>query len=143
MYQDHGAFVHGTRQVKTSEDKIITFLIDSQNGVRRILDHSLTPNASAWRTIARGVRGLIEAEKMSFEVMGLNQVRPRLEQTVRNLHPPRACCARCAKEMQGITVVIQDVDQAYEAAQCTEVAGAWATLAQEATRRKGSSSILV
>ena len=78
---------------------------------RRIIDHSGTPHAPGWRAISRGVRGVLQACGLTWEVWSLAEIRPRLDAMLAQLGPPTERCLRCNVELQGrLSVPVHGID---------------------------------
>ena len=63
----------------------------------------------------------------------MSELRPKVQSLLQELdhYPDTPHCIRCQKELDGLTVITSDIDQAYEACDPTAVAPAWAFWAQK------------
>ena len=115
---------------------------DGHSCWRRILDMSGVPYRSGWRTVARGVRGVVRAVGNSREPFKMATAVPELRCTdaVASLtSEPTCCCVKCGCHRQyKITVITADIDQAFEACRVDAVQPAWVSSALSGAVQSGS-----
>ena len=99
---------------------------------RRVIDTSRTPCQAGWRAIARAVRMVVTTCKVSAEVFNLDSVRHELEKDVKQLRcQATGACLRCGAGLPApLSVVVTDVDQAFEACSASRVMPSWSELLQ-------------
>ena len=116
--------------------------------MRRIIDTCSLPFARGWQTMGRAVRATVEFSGVTREVFSAAAAGPALQRLVRGL--PRAApgtdrhCrrGRCGVVLEGLQLVIADVDQAFEACQGHAVAPAWHQVAEEYRMQYDTNHVL-
>ena len=111
---------------------------------RRVIDTSRTPCQAGWRVIARAVRMVVTTCKVSAEVFNLDGVRQELEKEVKQLNcQATGACLRCGAGLSvPLSVVVTDIDQAFEACSASRVMPSWSVLLQ-LFRQQTQDAVLV
>ena len=122
-------------------------VVQGHSCMRRVIDCSRAPFRFAWRMISRGARGVIASVCVTHELFDLDMLRPMLDARLKALSHSDAgcCCARagCASVLISPSVVVADVDQAFEACSAASVKPAWELFASLYQQKFDTSHIVV
>ena len=112
---------------------------DGHSCMRRVVDDSAIPYRGAWRVLGRGIRGVLEALQ-GREIFNPSVVAPVLEKSLLGLSCTSSVCLACGRAMVApLTVVVADVDQAFECCDAVNVLRSWTIVATEYQRGFGTS----
>ena len=100
--------------------------------MRRVFDFSGDVYSRSWRTLARGIRAILQADPEALEVFDPSRVTVDLHQGMKKLHT-YPTCLRCGKELHGrLNACAADIDQAFEACSGARAVAAWQTALRRA-----------
>ena len=111
---------------------------------RRVVDSSSLPWRSGWKVISRATRGIIINGGGSQEVFDQKLLGQEVWESFERLTAPcLGVCWRCGVQMQRLTIVTGDVDQAFEACSPEEVGKAFHHFRQQFGKNTGTNWIYV
>ena len=88
---------------------------------RRVVDCSQVAWPRAWKAVARGTRGLLRTLNLSHEVFDLSKARHHIDEMVSSIQAHSDMCWKCGTPLHQMSVVVADIDQAFEACESSAV----------------------
>ena len=105
------------------------------------------PHSRGWKTLARGIRGVLVGLPDQHEMFDLTQTADRLRGLSASLNPPTTSCSHCKRckcqLFPQLHVATVDIDQAFEACESKNVGVAWVTLTEWYSRIHSCSRLLI